>query len=241
MAGARLRPAASTEYLFTSMDGTVNARLPQEEPDMPWSDFSSSRKRTACRLDISSCWPAGERDPAKIFRRFAFEKPEECGDCLIAHLMGKRTEGLNAFLPAKGTRFAGAPTSVAHGKKDAIHKQPPHLPLTKSYRQDNFSAEGVAYSTGWHGASRRTFAVLLIHRYSYVVGSTKSFYWSMKTPQNVQEGLQGLRALSSSSESRPALICLNDDLVKGANARRKVHRLLHEWYRDFFPQPLSFE
>jgi hypothetical protein len=240
-AKSKLYPPRSTEYIFSSMDGTASARLPQDDPDTPWPDFSSSKSRLACRLDISSCWPAGERDLAVIFRRFAFEKAEECGDCLIAFLMGKRIEGLNAFLPVEGKRFERAKRIDKRKHKSFIHKQPPHLPLVKSYEHANFTANHVASSTGWQGRNMRTFAVMLIHRYSYVIGSTRSFYWSLKTPQNVQEGLQGIRTLSSNPKTRPALICLNDDLEKGASARRKVHHLLFEWYDDFFPKKLTYE
>lgn len=161
----------------------------------------------------------------------------------------------------------------------------PHLPMTKTWMEGDFSIQSVAKESGWHlgtEGSRRLFAARLIHRYAYVVGTQKAFYWSLKNPTNVKEALQGLRQVStpdilaswrpgvlasrntilthlalwhhfplpplairlaqlSVTAQRPALICLNDDLEKGAKGRHAVQKMLHDWFEQTFPKPLLEE
>lgn len=72
--------------------------------------------------------------------------------------------------------------------------------MTKTWMEGDFSIQSVAKESGWHlgtEGSRRLFAARLIHRYAYVVGTQKAFYWSLKNPANVKEALQGLRQVST--------------------------------------------
>ncbi|PWN53680.1 hypothetical protein IE53DRAFT_383813 [Violaceomyces palustris] len=236
----------STTYLFSSMDGSASARMPADEPDMPWSDFSKREDRVACKLDIGSCWPAGERDAATVFKRFSFERPE-CGDCLITHLVGQSgKQGLNAFLPPKNSEFPLSRSAGRVAKNKAAKaslETTPHLPLGKDFKEVDFSLASVAKTTGWDqgsAGSRRQFAVRMIQRYNYIIGQSSAFYWSLKTPTNTKEGLQGLRVLKDERRG-PSMICLNDDLEKGAKGRKQVHKYLNEWFEESFPQPLPFE
>lgn len=193
----------STRYLFSSMDGTAASRLPFDSPDEPWPDYNIQQKdRNVCVLDIDACWPAGERDPSAVFRRFAFERPEECGDCLIAHLIGTSGHrGMKRLLPEMDQFFpqqhAKSASDVNKAQTLASHSTP-HLPIAQSYKSTNFSLASVLQQNGWQydGGSRVDFATRMIHRYSYVIGDTPSFYWSLKTAENVKYGLDGLREVS---------------------------------------------
>lgn len=98
---------------FSSHDGYaflgLEAKLPfvyssKEWPASPLTASPSSDP--VCELDVRSCFgdkfsslDEGEVDVSSVFKRVAFEQTQ-CGDCLIALLVGKSgVRGLEAFLP----------------------------------------------------------------------------------------------------------------------------------------------
>lgn len=45
----------------------------------------------------------------------------------------------------------------------------------------------------------------------------------------------------SHTHERPALICLNDDVAKGARGGNRIQDLLQDWYDETFAQQLPYE
>lgn len=169
------------------------------------------------------------------FTYIAFAHPE-CGDCLLTHLVQQSgSKGLGAFLSAPTKRF---PLS-----SHAQPRQVPHLPLTRTWyptttstngtrHTPNYSALAVARSTGWAGRSMREFALQLIQRYTYTIG-TSPMQFVMYTEERIPRVLHEL----DQDSDELALLCINDDLVY--HDRQDIE-LLHQFLERRLP-PLADE
>lgn len=155
----------------------------------------------------------------------------------------------NQFLPSSNGQDKQAREGASTaGIPFAKHKpQIPHLPLTRTWRPfstgtndtrhtPRFSAAAVAHATGWEGKSMREFALLLIQRYAYTLGSSP-----LKFITYTEESAS--RVLSEVEDDEElALLCVNDDLVshKSQDKIDEFHALI-EQRLPFNPHEVSFE
>lgn len=166
-----------SRYAFSSQDGYALAELNfTKKIDNAWPDFADPPHSPTAPIgqpiavmDWDGCWTSEmERDPIKLFRHVAFAKPE-CGDQMITLLVGlSGRTGLSAFLPPREALFPKLSGSASDGRKP---QGTPHLPLNHRWADAAFSMRDVARNTGWAGHSRRVFAMMLIQRYAYTMGS----------------------------------------------------------------------
>lgn len=246
-----------TTPLFSSFDGYAYAE-PSEEftaesgkqfSDMPISMLPSQINNKVfttnfCQIKLSFCWPKDDQyrpmmRTEEIFKRFAFTE-RGCGDCLIMHLVGKSGErGLNAFLPETDLEFPQE--AIKASKSKNRHKSVTdayHLPLTNSFHQTNFSLTKVAIenkigspsSTYLHSLPNlRSFAMHLLIRYSYSIGTAPGAFESLQTPEMAKEQLARVREYVNGDM---AYLCLNDDIISDAEGM-KVQ--LEEFFEDVWP------
>ncbi|PWN27174.1 hypothetical protein BDZ90DRAFT_272208 [Jaminaea rosea] len=231
--------------------------------------------KTACRLDIAACLSGLVRDDGRmlaqdLFKRIAFEKGEKCGDCLLVHLLGQSGQrGLNAFLPPQGKVFPPSETAPRPQEEPHLPLTPTYFSLNKSqelsedpafifspYEEDNkpdFSSASVSSSLGWAQKSQRDFALRLLQRYSYVIGSSPSRFHRMEFEASTAAFLDdlsielGTGAIGDTNldaelvdESEvPAFVCLNDDY--GSTSKGRMRALFEGWARKTFPARPAWE
>lgn len=233
----------------------------------------------ACRINVPMCLSGFQGKSVhadQLFRRFAFENGQECGDCLIVHLLylsGKR--GLSAFLPNPGRLFPARGYAEEGNFPAPGEKFEPHLPVTPVFDttravskglsgdQDDpevssphlidrpdFRASAVALALGWSGASKREFAMRLLQRYNYVLGSAPSIFYRMEQEASTERFLQELIQESNDAgdfsggsakapTSTKAFLCLNDDY--GAVVKPQMRKLFERWAKVAFPKALPWE
>ncbi|GAA5869721.1 hypothetical protein JCM1840_000570 [Sporobolomyces johnsonii] len=186
-----------------------------------------------CTLDLKACFGAdflavdsGNVSVQDTFRRVAFEQPQ-CGDCLIALLLGESGKtGLEAFLP---------PPSSGEGEEEGSEIEGVGLSGTKWWEVD------FVGSLRGKGSLRRR-ATHLIQRYAYSLGSSRSSFQSIRTG-----GMWltiRLNALSSTAGDRkpPAFIALNDDVVLPKfQTVNDVDKRMEAWFRQVWPEPTRWE
>ncbi|GAA6059108.1 hypothetical protein JCM10212_002079 [Sporobolomyces blumeae] len=243
-------PPKQTRLDFSSQDGYLyfgleaTSMVPQYEKGWPSFDqpFASGEQEETpgpsgpvCELDLEFCFGGDFLDPTsstsfsveETFKRIAFAEPS-CGDCLIAHLVGRSGKtGLDAFLPAMVR------------SDDSVR------------RSDAVDAIGLGGTT-WddldflrdakQSGSLREFATSLIQRYSYALGSSSTAFYSLKYPG---QGLTNLLNTISSTENGhepPAFLALNDDVMaSSASLIRDVDRRMGEWFESVWPNPSPWE
>ena len=84
--------------------------------------------------------------------------------------------GLSAFFPARGTAVATAPLTT--GKSYPKYLPPPHLPLTPTWQEANFSLCHVLANTALpdETVDLREYTMKLLSRYLYLSG--RFFFWA---------------------------------------------------------------
>ncbi|KAK7061226.1 hypothetical protein R3P38DRAFT_2828276 [Favolaschia claudopus] len=143
---AGLEPPKETQYTSFSSSGYPLIRTVKTNPEDP-----SARH---CEIDVEQCFPSNSSSSLDVFTHVAFEQPD-CGDCLIAHLIGKSGPvGLSAFLP-----LPNAPKVAS----------PPPSSLANTWQNATFPS-GMG----------RTYAVNLIQRYAYVVGNSSMGFLALR-------------------------------------------------------------
>ncbi|KAJ7121351.1 hypothetical protein C8R43DRAFT_1151246 [Mycena crocata] len=142
-----------------------------------------------------------------VFRRLAVEKPS-CGDSVIQALTDISSHGLSIFLPP---HTSSAPVPVPAVLPLVMPSSPPPLP-----------------------ENPRGFAVRLIHRYAYAIGSTPSAFFGVETAE------QG-RVYFSWLHADLALLCVNDDLYDDALNVTQGDAMLRDWFQKKWPDKLSYE
>jgi 3-O-alpha-D-mannopyranosyl-alpha-D-mannopyranose xylosylphosphotransferase len=147
-----------------------------------------------CLLDLERCfgsfWTRSESVPSsEMFTRLAFQYPD-CGDCreLISPLSSNPSLfaycdvvikalvtasgplGLSAFLPPHGTTFLNAP--LEEGKAYPKFLPPPHLPLTPTWHEADFSLGAIMQTTALpeESVDMRVYSMKLLSRYLYLSG-----------------------------------------------------------------------
>lgn len=221
-------------YVFSSQDGYALADLNVTRRfDDAWPNYSEETHSPAnnedhpvATIDWESCWgPEEKRNPVMLFRRMAFVKPE-CGDFLITLLValsGRR--GLSAFLPHDSTLFPEISSTVDRTQTT------PHLPLNDRWQDGDFSLSGVARNTGWAGLSRRIFAMLLIQRYAYTIGSARLKFDMLTTVKSGKETFENFRK-AGGREAHP-FIGINDDMHE--KEVMEISALFQDWMEEMWP------
>jgi hypothetical protein len=252
----------ATRYSFSSFDG-----YPFIQPERPFikatgltyrqtpfsvddQDIEANARQglrrfetTICHVELLSCWPRDDRGrpamtTAELFRNFAFRN-RRCGDCLIAHLVGKSgRKGLGAFLPPPEVPFPEQAIAAAQtGSRDQTAAAY-HLPLTNSWVETDFSLKSIAVLNGlgkstsaWSLPSRRTFVAHLLARYAYSLGTSTTKLEMLNKPKGIQVKLRRLRQLVP----RLAFFCINDDLEMPSSSSRSVRDSLQGFFESVWP------
>lgn len=110
---------------------------------------------------------------------------------------------------------------------------PPHLPMTATWEDTDFSLESVMRPFDIAKTDLRTFCVRLIQRYSYALGSTPSQMYQMKYADKVQSELSkidGNRKLS--------MLALNDDI---ADDGERIDDIVQTWFEKRWPSKEEWE
>ncbi|PWN50205.1 hypothetical protein IE53DRAFT_316218 [Violaceomyces palustris] len=273
----------NTEYSFSSKDGHALSYLSwlwywnrprhgfpdltkglieipaAETIDPSFHPSSSSRSTDVCKLKRTACLgPREESESASsLFKRIAFEKPE-CGDCMIAALMGASgISGIEKFVPPpldeedvviSSTSRAESPS--AGGETPPPPPPPPHLPLTSSWKETDFSLETIL-SPSWSKTTKtkknlRIWCARLIQRYSYVMGSTPSDFYKVERADSLEEKLGRVDDSSETLMDRfttgpTTFLCLNDDIKEDLKGTERINRILQNWFNDRWPRKLPDE
>jgi hypothetical protein len=167
-----------TDYEWLSSDGyPLVGPDPDEVPD--YRHRAGAPKRF-CRLNVTDCFPRPVAQPGSfpgssesLLRRIANERPE-CGDCLLALLVGQQPAGFDALLPPRSFRTTLAqwvePTALARRPFASFHKRAPHTSFFSSPfpRASRFTRRAFLID------DPRMWAVRNIQRYQYVLGNHSS-------------------------------------------------------------------
>ncbi|KAJ6454522.1 hypothetical protein C8R47DRAFT_222143 [Mycena vitilis] len=149
MKRAGVDPPKETEYEWLSSDGypLIHTIIPKDKTPQ------------YCTIDVVKCF-AGDA-ALEVFHRVAFEQPE-CGDCLIAHLVGKSgPTGLATFLPPPDPRKAAFPRTPS---------------LAKTWQD-------ATYPFGMG----REYAVNSIQRYTYVLGASPMQFLELRRTSDTRK------------------------------------------------------
>ncbi|PCH36029.1 hypothetical protein WOLCODRAFT_28307 [Wolfiporia cocos MD-104 SS10] len=194
-----------TTYVFSSQDGYAygdlgwgKERFPSLLPD------TNEETRPQCKVNFDWCF-AGLTRASDVFTNIAFNK-HECGDCVISALMTQSGElGMGAVLPDDDRRLlpvAGTLPAFA-GPRGAVH-----LPLAADWQQADFTLRSVLGPAGER--SVRLWAMRLLQRYRYVIGSTPATFERLENPEQAQAVVDRL-----SNDRNVVLVCVNDDVEYG--------------------------
>jgi len=227
------RPA-QTRYQFSSRDGYADYR---PRPGSWPAVYGPSRATEFCSIDLPKCFPeayqqGGQVHVNTLMKRVAFAE-KQCGDCIIFQLMNVAGKaGLEPFLP-NASAFPVPDYDIVKDDGSPSNALTPFLPVGPRWENLDYTLGNVKSITGWSDESnRREFAMKLIQRYNYMMASTTVQFISLVRPQQSQMALQRISA------TRPALICINDDIISG---EEEVDRVFGNWLEQTFPERLPFE
>ncbi|KZT64246.1 hypothetical protein DAEQUDRAFT_732853 [Daedalea quercina L-15889] len=222
-----------TSYVFSSLDGYAYAGLgagassfQRLTPDVPEGDLPT------CTINFDECL-AGYSRASDVFKHIAFEDPK-CGDCVIRALSrASGPLGVAAFLPPQDRRLADLSAKIpGFADPSVLQGYIPHLPLVSRYQDGDFSLRSVMGATGERDV--RTWTMQVLQRYRYVVGSTPAMFEMLLHTDQVKAMLQHVDETTDA-----ALICINDDVVKGHE--QNVAPLFKEWQERRWPTPAEWE
>ncbi|KAI0768964.1 hypothetical protein BD413DRAFT_478467 [Trametes elegans] len=216
--------SSRTTYEFSALDGYAYGIYENKKED-EWPRFGISDVRPQCTIKRDECFPPGTTRASDLFKYIAFEKPE-CGDCVILALVkASGPLGLSAFLPSTERRVV---SSNRHpNPDDAI----PHLPLVDNWHDGQFALRDVMKDA--RTSSVREYALMVLQRYRYVVGSTPSEFDQLLSYGQVRAML---RYVDRNKDL--ALLCINDDLGR---EDERVSRVFFDWQERHWPRPAAWE
>ncbi|KZV97495.1 hypothetical protein EXIGLDRAFT_703164, partial [Exidia glandulosa HHB12029] len=231
--GEEVGEYAYTAYRFSSDDGYPYASLGEKGykawPDMKSVTKTATHPHYGCKVERTRCFPtrddlAAGYSPADFFQHIAFIDVT-CGDCILTSLVAESGElGLNAVLP-------DAPEEL-NSTLAKTFDEPPHLPLVSDFMDGDFSVEAVVPPN----ADLRAWSVQLVHRYRYVIGRIFSGFSMLKNPEQAVDEFKRLEKDIKSGWM--GVVCINDDIVKGAP---EVDKSFREWQESHWPQPAQWE
>ncbi|CAO1638735.1 unnamed protein product [Sympodiomycopsis kandeliae] len=201
------------------------------------SDSRYRMKTPACQLRLGECLAGvkvnsidGSVQSDELFKRFAFQRGDTCGDCLLVHLLGQSgAKGLEAFLPSEHQRLPSLSDTVAQQQR-----QEPHLPLSPNWNTSStFTLSNLSSTLGWSSASLRHFTSLLIQRYTYTLASSPMIFAMMQNSNSVN------RTLNNIHVNENLFICLNDDYSD--NQASKIKQLFQNWAERVWSHKAEWE
>jgi len=109
--------------------------------------------------------------------------------------------------------------------------------LTAQWNTTDFSLKSVLPPTGTIMLSVREWAVRAIHRYRFVIGGTPVSFVQLETKRNADRMFKKLN-LQQGKTDEPGIICVNDDVVTGAD---DVRKLFKNWMESKWPRAPAWE
>lgn len=231
-----------TEYTVSSQDGYALLDLhPMRKTSEGWPAYDREPDETGDTKseeedeDLLNCWDTETgRESVAVFKHVAFEQPK-CGDLLVAMLVARSgRRGLSAFLPYEGARLPVVEKLVDKSETT------PHLPLNDRWQDGDFALEAVTRNTGWSGMSRRVFAMSMIQRYAYTIGTSSNTFQMLTSMQSARSTLQGITKAGGSQAY--AFMAINDDMA-GPNVEQEQD-MFKQWMENTWPSSefkLSYE
>ncbi|KAA1112471.1 hypothetical protein PGTUg99_015341 [Puccinia graminis f. sp. tritici] len=257
-----------TDYEWLSSDGypLVGPDDPAAVPD--YRHRAPAGPKTFCRLNVTDCFLRPVVDPTghlpavsseSLLRRIASERPE-CGDCLLALLVGQQPAGFDALLPPKSFRTTLAkwvePKALAGRPFASFYKRAPHTSFFSSPfpRASRFARRAFLID------DPRMWAVRNIQRYQYVLGNTPSRFDVLTTystsrkvltnlsskfnkinkPSSSSSSSSSLRATKEEAPAQRALLVTINDRIFGPHLTQ-VHDLFTAWLHASWPTPAPWE
>ncbi len=177
-----------------------------------------------------------------MFKRLAFEEPQ-CGDCCESLWLAllQLTAVIMALVSASGplglsSFFPPADATYVRPRGSALaYLPPPHLPLTPTWQEADFSLASVMSNTALPGekVDLRLYTMRLLSRYLYVSGSTAAQFYELKNPPQTNKTLHDVDRRQGTT-----VLGLNDNVEGGES---EVKALLGEWFARRWPQPAPWE
>ncbi|WWD07409.1 3-O-alpha-D-mannopyranosyl-alpha-D-mannopyranose xylosylphosphotransferase [Kwoniella europaea PYCC6329] len=225
------------QWLLTSLRLIQSASMDGHMPPIlkAGTDPSANDK---CVLDLDRCfgsfWSREEDVPsADMFKRLTFQYPE-CGDCLLMALVtASGPLGLSAFFPPKGTTFETAPLSP--GQSYPRYLPPPHLPLTPTWHEADFSLEAVMSTTALPGEAvgLREYTMKLLSRYQYLSAKSESHFHMLKSAEHAHRVFKMIQ-----DNPRVSILGLNDDIEQDY---AEVKGIMLDWFTLRWPRKAVWE
>ncbi|GAA5866218.1 hypothetical protein JCM3774_004122 [Rhodotorula dairenensis] len=221
-------------YAYTNIH-TPPGRARGSGPIWPLLAVQQGRTEPICTLDFDQCFGSdflslgdeAEVSAVDVYRRVAFAKPE-CGDCVIALLVGKSgPRGLEAFLP---------PSTDAQNAVRTELVQPIAIGLETTKWRDL-----VVDLPATDLNARRQQATALIQRYAYTLGDTPSFFYPVRAGGDALT--HRLEEITDPGRAdRPALVALNDDVGSvRPGTLDDIDLRLERWFQQTWPVPSPWE
>ncbi|KAH9444508.1 hypothetical protein MJO29_012627 [Puccinia striiformis f. sp. tritici] len=241
--GLRDSAPLETDYEWISSDG-----YPLIGPNMKeLLDYRHQEivPRIICRLNLTHCFPPPLSTETfssteKILGRIAHEKPE-CGDCLLALLIGQQSTGIESLLPPRTFR-----TSIAEWLDSNILATRPFSSFNKLAHGLCFFEKPFIRSSRFHKPTLfthdpRIWAIRNIQRYQYVLGNTPSRFDVLTTLPSSRKLLTFLSQKFTKKDgfNRALLVTINDRIFTPHLAH--VHKLFVGWLNQSWPFPAPWE
>lgn len=217
-----------TQFLWSSMDGHVP---PTIAPGMP------ADQNDRCTFDLDRClgpfWTRRENVTADdMFKRLAFANPA-CGDCLsMALVTASGSLGLAAFLPPSDAVFKNGETTTRYES----YVPPPHLPLTATWQEADFSLANVIGETSLpdEDIPLRIWTQKLLSRYQYIHGRSRSLFHMLLNPKHATEVFESIDGYDRDG----SILGLNDDINDDYETTRDI---MLKWFKSKWPIPSVWE
>ncbi|KAK8847626.1 hypothetical protein IAR55_005485 [Kwoniella newhampshirensis] len=168
-----------------------------------------------------------------MFKRLTFQYPE-CGDCLIMALVtASGPLGLSAFFPAKGTTYKTAP--LPEGRRYPKYLPPPHLPLTPTWHEADFSLANVMSNTALpdEAVNLREYTMKLLSRYQYLSAKSVSHFHMLKSAEHAHRVFKMIQ-----DNPKVSILGLNDDIEEDYE---EVKGIMEEWFELRWPRKAVWE
>ncbi|KLT40218.1 hypothetical protein CC85DRAFT_322156 [Cutaneotrichosporon oleaginosum] len=225
-AHAGWEPPKGTEYAWTALDG----HMPSSE-----NRTADAAEADRCTLDLQECfgtfWTEQEdTTAAHMFKHIAFRRPA-CGDCMLVALVSACGPlGLREFFPSPEAAYV-----VPAAARAPAYIAPPHLPLTPTWEEADFSLPKAVGKTAMPGDSvpLRQWCMHLLSRYLYTYGKSDVVFSQLRNPEQSAEQLAFL-----DRATRPSVLCLNDDIERNYTEVREV---VGNWFEKRWPEKAGWE
>lgn len=140
--------------------------------------------------------------------------------------------GLSAVFPPREATFKNDVDADADG---IDYISPPHLPLTSTWQEADFSLGNVLRETSLprQEVNLREWSMQLLSRYLYVSGKSNSHFHMAKSPRHVQNVFHMI-----DGNKDVALLGFNDDIEEDYEETRA---LMLKWFQSRWPRKMIWE